>query len=344
MVIKCLECNYKCGNIVCLKYHYESCHKDKIDKYICGNITISAICANDFSPWGCSLKNESSSNSGFGSGSGSNSSSSSSSNSISDSVSSSSSSSSSGSGSDSNYNSSSNSDPNPNSNSVPNLNPNPNSNYNSEVLISERDEVLGTPTATQMDLRSCYAIREAVPQIREAVPQIREAVTPMVKHLRSSSTDGRSPIHEVVTPIRNCNKCNYIKPLTDFDESKYTCRSCTSAKVNCPYCTSIVRYDGTRAHVKKQHPNVELTKGFSRNLGSSYTDLGEKTINTRAVSPLVFSQTGDLRICKTTPLSSYTDSCSCKYYNFVSFLINNRINIEKVKENINLLKSIDNLK
>ena len=85
--------------IACLKYHYESCHKDKIDKCICGNITISAICANDFSPWGCSLKNESSSSSGFGSGSGSNSSSSSSSNSSSDFVSSSSSSSSSGSGS-----------------------------------------------------------------------------------------------------------------------------------------------------------------------------------------------------------------------------------------------------
>ena len=67
MVIKCLECNYKCGNIACLKYHYESCHKDKIDKCICGNITISAICANDFSPWGCSLKNESSSGSGSGS-------------------------------------------------------------------------------------------------------------------------------------------------------------------------------------------------------------------------------------------------------------------------------------
>ena len=108
MVIKCLECNYKCGNIACLKYHYESCHKDKIDKCICGNITISAICANDFSPWGCSLKNGSSSSSG--SGSGSSSSSSSSSNSSSDSGSSSSS----GSGSDSSYNTSSNSDPNPN--------------------------------------------------------------------------------------------------------------------------------------------------------------------------------------------------------------------------------------
>ena len=341
MVIKCLECNYKCGNIACLKYHYESCHKDKIDKCICGNITISAICANDSSPWGCSLKNESSSSSGFGSGSGSNSSSSSSSNSSSDSVSSSYSSSSSG--SDSSYNSSSNSDPNHNSNSVPNLNPKPN--YNSEILISERDEVLGTPTATQMDLRSCYAIREAV-------PQIREAVTPMVKH-------GRSPIHEVVSPIRNCNKCNYIKPLTDFDESKYTCRSCTSAKVNCPYCASTVRYDAIRAHVKKQHPNVELTKGFSRNLRSRFPDLSGKKQSSRTVSPLVNKQAEDLGTCLVnheqsslgTMTKSYTDlgtsfadSCSCKYYDFVLFLINNGINIEKVKENINLLKSIENLK
>ena len=245
MVIKCLECNYKCGNIACLKYHNESCHKDKIDNCICGNITISAICANDFSPWGCSLKNESSSSSG------SSSSSSSSSNSSSDSGSSS------GSGSDSSYNTSYNSDPNPN--------------YNSEVLISERDEVLGTPTAPQ---------------------------------------------------IRNCNKCNYIKPLTDFDESKYTCRSCTSAKVNCPYCASIVRYDGIRAHVKKQHPGVELTKGFSRNLTEKQSSRTESTLAIR----------------------QNEEDCSCKYYDFVLFLINNGINIEKVKENINLLKSIDNLK
>ena len=109
-----------------------------------------------------------------------------------------------------------------------------------------------------------------------------------------------------------------------------------------------MRYDGIRARVNKQHPDVELTRGFSRNLRSSYTDLGEKTIDlswqSKTVSPLVISQTEDLRVCKTTPLSSFTDSCSCKYYNFVSFLINNGINIEKVKENINLLKSIDNLK
>ena len=89
-----------------------------------------------------------------------------------------------------------------------------------------------------------------------------------------------------------------------------------------------MRYDWIPAHLKKQHPDVELTRGFSRTLL-------DKRQNTRAVSPLVIVQTDDLR-------SSFTDSCSCKYYNFVSFLINNGINIEKVKENINLLKSIDN--
>ena len=278
MLLQCLECNYKRGNIAVLKYHYESFRKDKTDKCMCGNIILSGICANDFSPWGCSLKNESksSSNSNSNSISSSNPSSNSSSNP----------SSSSGSGSIYDYN----------SNSDPNLIPNPN------------------------------------------------------------------PSSEVLT--RCCNKCNYIKPLNNFDEGKYTCRSCTSAKVNCPYCTSVVRYDGIRAHVKKQHPDIELTRGFSRNLQSRFPDItdrcnrfADETINPswqspRAVSPLVISQTEDLRICKraslvvnqTTPLSRFTDSCSCKYYNFVSFLINNGINIEKIKENINLLKSIDNLK
>ena len=88
-----------------------------------------------------------------------------------------------------------------------------------------------------------------------------------------------------------------------------------------------MRYDGILAHVKKQHPDVDIPKGFCRNLS-------EKTINnswqSKTVCPLVISQT--------------EERCSCKYYNFVSFLINNGINIEKVKENIILLKSIDNLK
>ena len=84
-----------------------------------------------------------------------------------------------------------------------------------------------------------------------------------------------------------------------------------------------MRYDGIRAHVKKQHPDVELTRGFIRSLL-------DKRQNPRAVSPLVIVQT--------------EENCSCKYYNFVSFRNNNGTNIEKVKENINLLKSIDNLK
>ena len=150
---------------------------------MCGNIILSGICANDFSPSGCSLKNESSSSSNSSSNPCSNSNSNSSSNL------SSSSSSSSGSGSIYDYNS--NSDPNPNPN--PNLIPNPNPNLITNPNLNPSSEVL----------------------------------------------------------TRCCNKCNYIKPLNDFDEGKYTCRSCTSAKVNCPYCTSVVRYDGIRAHVKK---------------------------------------------------------------------------------------------
>ena len=71
----------------------------------------------------------------------------------------------------------------------------------------------------------------------------------------SSSKSNSSSNTKVLT--RSCTKCNSIKPLTDFDESKYTCRNCTSAKVSCLFCPSVVRYDGIRAHVKKQHPDVE---------------------------------------------------------------------------------------
>ena len=80
MLLQCLEFNCKYGNIAVLKYHYESFHKDKIDKCMCGNIILSGICANDFSPWGCSLKNESSSSSNSSSNPSSNSNSNSSSN------------------------------------------------------------------------------------------------------------------------------------------------------------------------------------------------------------------------------------------------------------------------
>ena len=109
-----------------------------------------------------------------------------------------------------------------------------------------------------------------------------------------------------------------MKPLTDFGESKYTCRSCSSAKVNCPYSASVVRYDGIRAHLKKQHPDVELPRGFSRNLRtvevrgktSRFPDLSEKRINpswqSKTVSPLVISQTEESCWC------NKTEGPSCK--------------------------------
>ena len=88
-----------------------------------------------------------------------------------------------------------------------------------------------------------------------------------------------------------------------------------------------MRYDGIRAHVKKPHPDVDIPKGFSRNLSQTIIN---PSWQSKTVSPLVISQT--------------EESCSCKYYTFVLFLINNGLNIEKVKEHINLLKSIDKLK
>ena len=134
---------------------------------------------------------------------------------------------------------------------------------------------------------------------------------------------------------RNCNKCNSVNALTDFDESKYTCRNCTSAEVNCLFCPSVVRCDGIKAHVKKQHPDVELPRGFSRNSTERSVELVPRSGNLlrRSVELLhrsVIGQTGE--------------GCSRKHYNFLSFLLNNGINIEKVKESINLLKSIDSLK
>ena len=69
----------------------------------------------------------------------------------------------------------------------------------------------------------------------------------------SSSSSNPNSNYNINTKIitRCCNRCNYVKPLTDFDKSKYTCRNCTSTKVSCLYCPSIVRYDGMNAHVKK---------------------------------------------------------------------------------------------
>ena len=63
---------------------------------------------------------------------------------------------------------------------------------------------------------------------------------------------------------RKCDRCNSLKPLSDFDESKYTCRNCTSAKIKCLYCPSFMSYDGIKAQVRKQHPDIDLPRRFSR--------------------------------------------------------------------------------
>ena len=94
-----------------------------------------------------------------------------------------------------------------------------------------------------------------------------------------------------------------------------------------------MRYDGIRAHVEKQHPDVELTRGFSRNLTERSADPRSTKLPLR----------GSVELVPRSVIGQTGESCSCKYYNFVSFLINNGVNIEKVKGNINLLKSIDNL-
>ena len=137
--------------------------------------------------------------------------------------------------------------------------------------IGVRDEVLGSPTASQInissDRQSCYLDSDQDPNPNPDPDLNRRSCS---TELFYKFTDPNPKNNKVLS--RNCNRCYYVKPLTDFDESKYTCRSCISAKVNSPYCTSVVRYDGIRAHVKKQHPDVDIPKGFSR-------ILSEKTIN-----------------------------------------------------------------
>ena len=48
MVIKCLECNYKCGTPFTLAFHYKKEHKDEISKCVCGEQSLSGICINEF--------------------------------------------------------------------------------------------------------------------------------------------------------------------------------------------------------------------------------------------------------------------------------------------------------
>ena len=55
MVIKCLECNHKCGAPFDLAFHYSICHEDKIVKCVCVDKTLAGICIKT----DCSCKDES---------------------------------------------------------------------------------------------------------------------------------------------------------------------------------------------------------------------------------------------------------------------------------------------
>ena len=107
--------------------------------------------------------------------------------------------------SNSNFNCNSNSNSSINYNSNSNSSINPNSNYNSNSSIN------------------CNSNSNS-----------------SISSNSNSNTNSNSNFNTKVL-TRNCNKCNSVKPLTDFDESKYTCRNCSSAKVNCLYCPSFVR-------------------------------------------------------------------------------------------------------
>ena len=114
MVIKCLECNHKCGAPFNLAFPYSTCHEDKFGKFVCGDKTLGGICIKT----DCSFKDES--------------------------------------GYSPSFDSSSNPSPSPNPSSTSSSSPNP-------------------------------------------------------------SIDPR-PNPKVIT--KNCNKCNYVKPLTDFDKKQ----------------------------------------------------------------------------------------------------------------------------
>ena len=180
MLLQCLECNYKCGNIAVLKYHYESFHKNKTDKCMCGNIILSGIRANDFSPWGCFLKNESSSCS------------------------------------NSNSNSNSSSNPSSISNSKSSSNPssssNPNSNSSSNPSsISSSGSGSNPSSSASSGFGSIYDYNSNSDPKPNPNPNLIPNPNPNL-----IPNPNLNPISEVLT--RCCNKCNYIKPLNNFDE------------------------------------------------------------------------------------------------------------------------------
>ena len=295
MSIKCVECNYTCRSLLKLRFHYKIEHKDKIIECECGYILSGIFISGPISKTrGITSK---CSNSNFSSNSISNSNSDSNFNSDSNSISSFNPTSSSSPTSNPNVNV--NANPKLNVNPNPNVNVNPNPNVNVNVNPNPNQKVNVNPNPK--------VIANPNPNVNVNVkPNPKVNVNP------NPNVNVNARNNNLLT--RKCNRCNSLKPLTDFDESKYTCRSYTSAKVNCLFCPSVVRYDRIRAHIKKQHPDVDLTRGFTKNLT-------ERSVNT---------QNGE--------------NCSCKYYNLATFLINNGIDVDKLKENINLLKGTDHLK
>ena len=49
MHMKCLDCNYGCGTLDTLLFHYKIKHKDKVSKCVYGNQTISGNCVEEIS-------------------------------------------------------------------------------------------------------------------------------------------------------------------------------------------------------------------------------------------------------------------------------------------------------
>ena len=66
MVIKCLECNHKCGLPFNLAFHYSVYHEDKISKCACGDKTSSSN-SNSSSNYNSSISSNSNSNSTYNS-------------------------------------------------------------------------------------------------------------------------------------------------------------------------------------------------------------------------------------------------------------------------------------
>ena len=61
MVIKCSECNHKCGATFNLAFHYSICHEDKIGNCACGDKTLSGICIKELAQRTCLVNHERSS-------------------------------------------------------------------------------------------------------------------------------------------------------------------------------------------------------------------------------------------------------------------------------------------